>query len=166
MVDAADLDMDITPANGRQLATLGMQLIASANKQLTFSHPTTDWKHFSFSQIAGPLERLGNDLHMRNTVVVEPGKLDRSPTGTGVSARMALLHAQGLMNVGDQLHMASVINSEFVGQIESTTTVGELAAIVPLISGTAWRTGRFSFELDPTDPWPLGYRVTDTWGAA
>ncbi|MGZ0177620.1 MAG: proline racemase family protein [Acidimicrobiales bacterium] len=50
--------------------------------------------------------------------------------------------------------------------MESTTTVGELAAIVPLISGTAWRTGRFSFELDPTDPWPLGYRVTDTWGAA
>ena len=72
--------------------------------------------------------------------------------GTGVSARMALLHAQGLMNVGDQLHMASVINSEFVGQIESTTTVGELAAIVPLISGTAWRTGRFSFELDPDRP--------------
>ena len=166
MVDAADLDMDITPANGRQLATLGMQLIASANEQLTFSHPTTDWKHFSFSQIAGPLERLGNELHMRNTVVVEPGKLDRSPTGTGVSARMALLHAQGVMNVGDQLHMRSVIDSEFVGQIESTTTVGELAAIVPLISGTAWRTGRFSFELDPTDPWPLGYRVTDTWGAA
>ncbi len=155
----------IIPDNGRELARLGTELIQAANEQLVFSHPTTDWRHFSFSQIAGPLEQLDDDTYaMRNTVVIEPGKLDRSPTGTGVSARMALLHAQGLMQVGDTLQMRSVIDSQFVGQIESATTVGDLPAIVPLISGTAWRTGRFTFELDPSDPWPLGYRVTDTWG--
>lgn len=165
MVDAADVGIDIIPDNGRELARLGTELIQAANEQLVFSHPTTDWRHFSFSQIAGPLEQLDDDTYaMRNTVVIEPGKLDRSPTGTGVSARMALLHAQGLMQVGDTLQMRSVIDSQFVGQIESATTVGDLPAIVPLISGTAWRTGRFTFEFDPSDPWPLGYRVTDTWG--
>jgi len=165
MVDAADVGIDIIPDNGRELARLGTELIQAANEQLVFSHPTTDWRHFSFSQIAGPLEQLDDDTYaMRNTVVIEPGKLDRSPTGTGVSARMALLQAQGLMQVGDTLQMRSVIDSQFVGQIESATTVGDLPAIVPLISGTAWRTGRFTFELDPSDPWPLGYRVTDTWG--
>lgn len=165
MVDAADVGIDIIPDNGRELARLGTELIQAANEQLVFSHPTTDWRHFSFSQIAGPLEQLDDDTYaMRNTVVIEPGKLDRSPTGTGVSARMALPHARGLMQVGDTLQMRSVIDSQFVGQIESATTVGDLPAIVPLISGTAWRTGRFTFELDPSDPWPLGYRVTDTWG--
>lgn len=165
MVDAADLNVDVTPENGRRLARLGNQLIAAANQQLEFSHPTTDWKHFSFSQIAGPLEQLSDTSYiMRNTVVIEPGKLDRSPTGTGVSARMALLHARGTMIVGDELRMRSVIDSEFVGRIESETVIGDHRAIVPLISGTAWRTGHFTFELDPGDPWPLGYRVTDTWG--
>jgi proline racemase len=100
---------------------------------------------------------------MTNTVVVEPGKLDRSPTGTGVSARMALLRSQGTMAVGDRLRMQSVIGSEFVGQIESDTKVGDLDAIVPLVTGRAWRYGRFAYETDVTDPWPLGYRVADTW---
>ncbi len=107
MVDAADVGIDIIPDNGRELARLGTELIQAANEQLVFSHPTTDWRHFSFSQIAGPLEQLDDDTYaMRNTVVIEPGKLDRSPTGTGVSARMALLHAQGLMQVGDTLRDA------------------------------------------------------------
>ena len=59
--------------------------------------------------------------------------------------------------------MRSIIDSEFVGSIESETSLGSLSAVVPLISGTAWRTGRYIYELDPTDPWPLGYRVGDTW---
>lgn len=167
MVDAADVGIDITPENGRELALLGTAITNAANDQLVFTHPTTDWRHFSFCQIAGPLERLSDTAYtMRNTVVIEPGKLDRSPTGTGLSARLALLHAQGQLQVGDELHMRSVIDSEFVGQIESETTVGDLPAIVPLISGTAWRTGRYFYELDPTDPWPLGYRIGDTWPTA
>jgi len=165
MVAARDLGVDIAPENGRLLARLGTLITAAANTQLEFSHPTTEWRHFSFCQIAGPLERVSSSVvTMRNTVVIEPGKLDRSPTGTGVSARLALLHAQGKMAVGDELRMRSVIDSKFVGRIESVTTVGDLPAIVPLLSGTAWRTGRYFYELDPSDPWPLGYQVTDTWG--
>lgn len=164
MVDAADLGVSIAPAAGADLARLGSRITRAANEQLRFSHPTTDWTHFSFCQIAGPLGRsAGGDLTMTNTVVIEPGKLDRSPTGTGVSARMALLRSRGVMQVGDRLRMRSVIGSEFVGRIEADTTVGDLAGIVPLVTGRAWRTGHFSYVVDPTDPWPLGYRVGDTW---
>jgi len=164
MVDVADLGVALEPANGNELARLGMQLTTAANEQLTFSHPLLEWNHFSFCQIAGPLEQLSDRrFTMQNTIVIEPGKLDRSPTGTGLSARMAMLHAQGHMQVGDELTMRSVIDSEFVGRIEAETTVGERAAISPLITGTAWRTGRYSYELDPTDPWPGGYRISDTW---
>ena len=164
MVDAADLGVDILPENGRSLAEVGQRIRAAATEQLRFEHPELDWPAFSFCQIAGPLERLGEgEFTMRNTVVIDPGKLDRSPTGTGVSARLALLHAQGAAGVGATLRMRSIIDSEFVGRIESETTVGDVPAIVPLISGTAWRTGRYTYELDPTDPWPLGYRIGDTW---
>jgi proline racemase len=131
---------------------------------LRFEHPTIDWTHFSFCQIAGPLGRSASGVFsMTNTVVVEPGKLDRSPTGTGVSARMALLRAQGTMEVGDRLAMRSVIGSQFTGQIEADTNVGSVEAIVPLVTGRAWRYGRFLYQTDLTDPWPLGYRVSDTW---
>jgi len=166
MVDAADLGVAVEPESARELAELGTRITRAANRQLRFAHPTTDWTHFSFCQIAGPLEHVGpGEFTMTNTVVIEPGKLDRSPTGTGVSARMALLRAQGTMQVGDRLRMRSVIGSEFVGRIEADVTVGDLAAIIPLVSGRAWRTGHFTYTVDPTDPWPLGYRVADTWPA-
>jgi len=168
MVDASDLGLDIVPENGLALARIGSQITRAANAQLTFEHPASAWNHFSFCQIAGPLEHHGDgDYSMTNTVVVEPGKLDRSPTGTGVSARMALLRSCGMMEVGDRLRMRSVIGSEFVGRIEADTTIGvgpdARDAIVPIVSGRAWRYGRFNYCVDPTDPWPLGYRITDTW---
>ena len=164
MVDAEDVGLEILPEHGAALAELGQRIRTAANEQLRFEHPELDWPDFSFCQIAGPLERLGpGDFAMRNTVVIDPGKLDRSPTGTGVSARLALLHAQGVVATGDTLRMRSIIDSEFVGVIEAETTIGALPAIIPTISGTAWRTGRYSYELDPTDPWPLGYRIGDTW---
>ena len=164
MVDAADLGVEIAPEHGRDLAELGARMTRAANEQLRFSHPTTDWHHFSFCQIAGPLHQLSSsEFAMTNTSVIDPGKLDRSPTGTGVSARMALLRAQGAMSVGDELRMKSVIGSEFIGTIEADTQVGGTVAIVPLITGSAWRTGRFIYEVDPSDPWPYGYRVSDTW---
>lgn len=167
MVDAADIGLAIVPESARDLAEVGTRITRAANEQLLFDHPTTEWKHFSFCQIAGPLRRSADgESTMVNAVVVEPGKLDRSPTGTGVSARMALLRAQGLMEVGDRLRMQSVIGSEFIGHIEADTNVGELEAIIPLVSGRAWRYGRFVYDVDPTDPWPDGYRVGDTWPTA
>ena len=80
-----------------------------------------------------------------------------------MSARLAVLHARGLAGPGDQLVARSIIDSQFIGRIEGTTTVGDLPAIIPSIEGRAWITGTRELRLDPEDPWPLGYRVADTW---
>lgn len=164
MVNASDLGLALTADEARDIAVIGTALTAAATEQLGFSHPTIpDWQHISFAQIAGPLKWEGDRLTMRSTSVIEPGKLDRSPTGTGVSARMAVLRADGEMQVGDRLTMRSIIGSEFHGTILSDTEIGGLPAIVPSISGRAWITGTSEYTLDPADPWPTGYRISDTW---
>jgi trans-L-3-hydroxyproline dehydratase len=99
----------------------------------------------------------------RNAVVVAPGRLDRSATGTGLSARMAVLHARGLMSAGDAMTHASAIGSTFDGRIVSETTVGTLDAIVPAIRGSAWITGVNELYVDDDDPFPEGYLLSDTW---
>ena len=112
---------------------------------------------------AQPAARYGGGLETLNATVVRPGKVDRSPTGTGLSARLAVMYARREVNVGDTLLARSIIGSEFLGRVEEEVKVGSTPAIRPSISGRAWITGRSVFTLDPADPFPLGYRLTDTW---
>ncbi|HEY1944321.1 MAG TPA: proline racemase family protein [Roseiarcus sp.] len=164
IVDAAALGFAIRPDEARDLAELGMKITAAANQQLGFAHPeNAGWDHISFCQFAGPLAREGNALTGPNAVVVRPGKIDRSPTGTGCSARMAALRARGLMKTGDVYRARSIIGSEFVCRIARETTLAGRDAIVPVISGRAWITGVHQHLCDPADPWPSGYRLADTW---
>lgn len=166
LVDADALGFALEPAEARELAEVGQRITAAANEQLGFRHPLGDgleWNHISFCNIARRVEGADGRRMMRGATVIEPGKLDRSPTGTGVSARLAVLAARGELGVGDQLVMRSIIDSEFIGEIAEATTVGERTAIVPTVTGTAWITGTHSHTLDPTDPWPSGYRLSDTW---
>ena len=166
IVDAAALGFAIRPDEGRTLADLGARLTRAATEQLGFSHPTNpDWRHISFCLFAGGLTDGAEGLETRHAVAIEPGKIDRSPTGTALSARMALLHATARMQVGDRLTARSIIESTFSGRIEEETEIGGLPAIIPSITGSAWITGNFQYLLDPTDPWPGGYRVGDTWPA-
>jgi proline racemase len=102
----------------------------------------------------------------RNAVVVAPGRLDRSATGTGLSARLAVLHARGLMRVGDAMTHASVLGSTFDGRIAGEARVGDRDAIVPAIRGSAWITGIWQVFVDPADPFPEGYVLPDTWGVS
>src|SRR5205085_4313394 len=104
----------------------------------------------SIVQIAGPWQ--GVDAVSRNAVVVAPGRLDRSATGTGLSARLAVLHARGVMSPGDGMTHASVIGSTFDGRIVAETEVAGRAAIVPAIRGSAWLTGITQILVDPSDP--------------
>ena len=164
IVDANQLGFSLTPDEGRQLVETGIRITNAANEQLGFTHPENpEWKHISFCQITGPLVHQDGVLTGKNTVVIQPGKLDRSPTGTGCSARMALLHAQGRLNVGDKFLGKSIIDTEFHCQIKETTTVGNKPAIVPIISGCAWITGSYQHFINEDDPFPLGYRISDTW---
>lgn len=164
VVDAVDLGFELVAAEARSLAELGVKITNAANEQLTFHHPENpDWRHFSFCLFAGPLTRNGQQLMTTAAVAIQPGKIDRSPTGTAASARMAILHAAGEMQPDDTLVVRSIIGSEFRGRIADTTTVGDIPAIIPEISGRAWITGTHQHMLDPDDPWPEGYRLSDTW---
>ncbi len=164
IVNARDLGFEVVPDEARDMAEMGIKITNAATEQLGFVHPENpDWKHISFCQIAAPLEKENGVLKGRNTVVIQPGKLDRSPTGTGCSARMAVLAKRGMLKVGDAYIGESVIGSRFYCRIEAETRIGDVDAIVPAISGRAWVTGTHQHMLDPDDPWPEGYRVADTW---
>ena len=164
VVDAPALGFGLTPDEAGDLAALGVQLTKSATEQLGFTHPTNpDWRHISFCLFAGA---LNDQLETRHAVAIEPGKIDRSPTGTAVSARLALLHARGQIEPGAVLTARSVIDSQFQGRIVATGSIGDVPTITPEISGRAWLTGTKQLMLDRHDPWPRGYRLSDTWPGA
>ncbi len=164
LVDARALGFDLLPDEAADLAAAGTRITAAANEQLGFVHPTNPaWAHISFCEFCLPLFDEDGIPVSKNTVAIDPGKLDRSPCGTGCSARMAVLHAKGLMGVGDRMIGRSIIDSRFDCAIVEEVTLGERRAIVPSIRGRAWITGTQQLMLDPEDPWPEGYRVSDTW---
>ncbi|MBU0973118.1 MAG: proline racemase family protein [Proteobacteria bacterium] len=164
IADARALGFEVRPDEARDLVETGIKITNAANEQLGFGHPENpDWNHISFCQIAAPLIEENKVLVGRNTVAIQPGKLDRSPTGTGCSARMAVLERRGILKPGDRYIGESVIGSRFHCKIEKRTRAGNLPAILPSITGRAWITGTHQHMLDPTDPWPQGYRVADTW---
>ena len=166
-VDARTLGFDIEPGEARALAETGMKITAAANEQLGFIHPENPaWEHISFCLFAGPIEDGTEGPRARQACAIRPGKIDRSPTGTALSARMALRHAKGEMATGDTLSAVSIIGSEFRGRIAQETSLAARSAIVPEISGRAWIAGKHELMLDPADPWPEGYRLSDTWPGA
>jgi trans-L-3-hydroxyproline dehydratase len=99
----------------------------------------------------------GADAHSRNVCVFAEGEVDRSPTGTGVSARLAIHHARGEIAVGERIVVESIIGSRFAGRVLATTVFGPHAAVVPEIEGTAHITGRQEFLIDPADPLRDGF---------
>ncbi|GAB4516628.1 MAG: trans-3-hydroxy-L-proline dehydratase [Amphiplicatus sp.] len=167
IVDAAALGFSLVPGEARDLARLGVMIAEAASAQVGVAHPALpDWRHVSFCLFATPVEREGEGLATRHATAIRPGKIDRSPTGTAVSARLAVLHARGLIRPGDRLVARSIIDSRFVGTIAETTSLGALPAVIPVIEGRAWISGTRQLLLDPDDPWPTGYRVADTWPGA
>lgn len=166
VVDAAALGLGMQPEEAHRMATLGVQITRAADEQIGFSHPENpDWAHFSFCLFAGPLTEAADGWETTHAVAIRPGKIDRSPTGTAVSARLALLAARGQIGGDQVLRAASLIGGQFEGRIVGTARVGDRAAVLPEISGRAWITGMHQHMLDPDDPWPRGYRLSDTWGA-
>jgi proline racemase len=164
VVDAEKLGFKLVADEARSLAEIGIKITNAANEQLGFSHPEdTGWNHISFCAFAGPLYREEGKLMSRSAVAIQPGKIDRSPTGTAVSARMAILNARGILKEGETLTGVSIIDSRFIGTVVRETTVAGRKAIIPSISGRAWITGTSQLMLDPSDPFPGGYKLSDTW---
>jgi len=149
IADAAALGFAIEPHEARALCEIGERIRVAAKSQLD--------ERVSIVQLAEPWRGVGQVT--KNAVVIAPGRLDRSATGTGLSARMATLHARGLMRVGDTMTHASPIGSTFDGRIVAEAERG----IVPAIRGSAWITGVSELYVDDDDPFPEGYLLSDTW---
>jgi trans-L-3-hydroxyproline dehydratase len=165
IADAQALGFAIEPHEARDLSIAGEQIRAAARDQLSCIHPENPQiAGVSVVQIAEPWRGVGKVT--RNAVVVAPGRLDRSATGTGLSARLSVLYARGLMRVGDAMSHASAIGSTFDGRIVREAQVGRRAGIVPAIRGSAWITGISQYFVDDTDPYPEGYVLADTWGVS
>jgi proline racemase len=161
IVPAERIGVPLEPAREQDLIRTGLAIIAAADAQVAPVHPEDDRIHgIEHLVITGPGDdgaAGGGPVDGRSATVVHPGWIDRSPCGTGTSARMALLHHRGELALDTPYVHASFIDSRFVGRLVGTTDVGPRAAVVPTIRGRAWVTGRAEFVLDPTDPFPSGF---------
>jgi proline racemase len=164
LVDARALGFELAPHEARDICNLGERVKMAAADQLKVVHPLfPDYPGITNCLLTLPAERGDGVLTAKNTVVVSPGRCDRSPCGTGTSARMAVMHARGQLKVGERFIHRSIIDSSFDCRIESTTTVGDKEAVIPSIAGQAWITDLTTMVVDPTDPYPTGYTLSDTW---
>ena len=164
IVDAAGLGFALDRTDARDLVEVGERIKLAAAVQLPSVHPVNPGIHtINMTLFAGPLQTVAGVKTAKNAVIVSPGRLDRSPCGTGSSARMALMHARGDLAPGEAFTHTSVLGTEFHCRIHGLTQAGDTPAIIPQISGRAWLTGVSYYGADPEDPFPEGYRMNDTW---
>lgn len=163
LVDVDQIGLTITPDNARQLATIGVALrnrIAEVEPAL---HPTTP----ALNGLAYVMFRADEaDGGLRTCTTLRPGRADRSPCGTGSNSNMAARHARGRVRPGDRVTSRSIIGGEFVTEFVAETTVGPYVATRNRVSGQCWIYGLSQIGLDPCDPFPLGFTLSDTWGGA
>lgn len=161
VVDVNQLNLKIAPQNARVLAEAGIGLADLLAKAVTVQHPEIP----SINRIAYVMFRdIEADGTVRTCTTLKPGRVDRSPCGTGSSANLAILHARGLVQVGDVRRSRSIIGGEFRAEVIGTTTVGGKVAVLPRISGQAWIYGVEELRVDASDPFNTGFALSDTWG--
>ena len=163
LVDAEQVGLSITPANARGLVAAGIEILAAANKALDIRHPDNPAIH----GISYVMFRAWDDdsrTIMRNATILWPGRIDRSPCGTGSSARVAVRVARGEARAGDVVTARSIIGSEFTVGITSVEAGRPHPIVRPRVTGRAWIHGMTQIALDPTDPFPSGFTLSDTWG--
>lgn len=155
-VNAADLGLRCTPENFRPLIEKGMAIKRAIMANREILHPFELDLGFLYGTIfIGPPRRA--DAHSRNVCIFAEGEVDRSPTGTGVSGRLAIHYARGEIGIGEPIVIESIIGSRFSGRVAEATRFGPHAAIIPEVEGTAHITGRHEFVIDPSDPLRNGF---------
>lgn len=165
LVPAERLGIPLEPAREQDLIRAGMAVIAAADARIAPVHPEDDRiRGIEHLVVMAPGDGGGDEgspgggpVDGRSATVIHPGWIDRSPCGTGTSARMALLHHRGELALDTPYVHASFIDSRFEGRLVATTEVGGRPAVVPTIRGRAWISGRAELVLDPTDPFPAGF---------
>ena len=165
LCDVNDFNLKIIPDNAKLFVSIARELLNEANEQIGFHHPTMpNLNNISFCQFMEAIEINSKGQKVaKNTVVIRPGKLDRSPCGTGSSARLALLRKKNQIDIGEKIITKSIIGSTFECFIESEVKDYAKQMIVPNIKGSAFLTGEQVLYKDNSDPFPEGYRLNDTW---
>ncbi len=160
--DPAQFGVKLDRQSARQVVEAGTAISLAARQSINVQHPEIPEIDFiSYVMLIGDDDPANGSL--RGATVLS-GRVDRSPCGTGNSARLALLAARGNAEVGSRFIARSLIDSEFVVEMIGETTVGGRAAVLPRISGRGWVVGTRTSTVDPTDPYPLGYVLGDVWG--
>jgi len=166
MVDARSLGIALDPSEARDLVDIGEKIKRAAAVQLPAVHPENPDIHtVNQTLFAGPLSEENGVKTARNTVIVSPGRHDRSPCGTGTTARMAIMHAKGEIGPNETFIHESLIGTKFTGEIWKDVRVGDVPSVHVTIAGRGWITAFHQYVLDPSDPFPTGYRLGDTWPA-
>ncbi|MEU5153649.1 proline racemase family protein [Glycomyces sp. NPDC021274] len=154
-VDLDDLGLPFDRAAKNELIAAGLDIMAAVNAEAEPVHPLEpSIRGLHHVYLTAP----GSDAkHSRHAMAIHPGWFDRSPCGTGTSARMAQLHARGLLGLGQDFVNESFIGSRFTGRLVGETEVAGIPAVVPSVTGRAWITGTAQYTLDPDDPFPSGF---------
>lgn len=156
LVSADQLGVPVEPSHAQQLVDLGLRIREAVNEQVKIQHPVE--KHIDcveLTEITAPASHP--EAHARNVVVFGEGSVDRSPCGTGTSAKMAALYAKGKLKIGEPFVHESIIGTLFQGQLLREVMVGEFKAVVPRVGSSAYITGIQQFVIDPDDPLRYGF---------
>jgi len=155
-VRASNIGLTCTPHDFAALVQKGMAIKRAVMASRDIAHPfETDLSFLYGTIFTGPAE--SSTAHSRHVCIFAEGEVDRSPTGTGVSGRLAICHARREVEIGTAISIESIIGTSFAGRIIRETTFGPHAAIIPQVEGTAYITGRHEFLVDPEDPLKEGF---------
>ena len=159
----AQLGLEIRPDMAKRLVEAGTAIHRAVNASLDIRHPEIEAiRGISYTMFTG----RNSAGELKGATILPPGRIDRSPCGTGNSARLAVAAARGEAKLGDLFTARSIIDSTFEVGYSADTTVAGRPAVIPTISGRGWIHGIHQIGVDPTDPYPHGYSVADTWGDA
>lgn len=155
IVELEKIGLPFERAAKAELLTAGLSIMSAINETARPVHPEQgeiSGCHHVYLQAPGSTAQ-----HSRHAMAIYPGWFDRSPCGTGTSARMAQLHARGQLDIGEDFVNESFIGTKFTGRLMQSTSVAGLPAVIPRITGRAWVTGTAQYHLDPNDPFPRGF---------
>ena len=164
VVNGSDLGFAVRAEEAASIVRRGLDIRAACNAQLESVHPLDPRiRDVSNVEFVAAATCVDGSLRSRNAVVCGHGRIDRSPCGTGTSARLALLHARNEISPGQLFEHESILGTWFKGEVIDTTAVGPYPAVVSTIAGQAWITGVSRYGVDPTDPLPQGHTLPDVW---
>jgi proline racemase len=162
LADVAQLDLRLERSRAREIVDAGMAICRAASAAIPVRHPEiAEIDFISYAMLTGDDDPAEGRL--RGATVLS-GRVDRSPCGTGSSSRLACMSARGLAPVGSRFTASSLIDSTFELELVGSTEVAGRPAVLPRISGRGWVVGTRVTAVDPTDPYPLGYVLSDLWG--